>query len=83
MKLSELIAILQKAEAKFGDMPVGTYCAEYCYELAKADDMTGIAVRILTDYSNASAEDLPGIDPTGYTQESDLSKFLTIFYINN
>lgn len=83
MKLSELIAILQKAEAKFGDMPVGTYCSEYCYELTNADDMMGITVRILTDYSNASAVDLPGIDPTWDMQESDFSRFLTIFHTNN
>ena len=79
MKTSELIALLQQAQAKFGDMPVGAYSSEYCYELAKPEDLMNISLRVMTSYSCSSPEQLPGVDLLNETaHEPDL--FLAIFY---
>lgn len=83
MQLSELIATLQTVEAKFGDMPVGAYSAEYCYELGKADHLMGIQLRVMTSYADANASTLPGINPTADSEEDAPSKFLTIFYLDD
>ncbi len=79
MKISELIPLLQQAESRFGDMPVGAYSAEYCYELAKPEDLMSISLRVMTSYDCSSAEQLPGVDLLG---ESDVqpSLFLALFY---
>lgn len=83
MNISELIALLEQTKSKYGDMLVGAYSAEYCHELAKADDMMDIALRVMTAYSNASATNLPGLDPATDMQEGIPSKFLTIFYLDD
>ena len=79
MKISELISLLQQAESKFGDMPVGAYSAEYCYELAKPEDLMSISLRVMTSYGCSSEHNLPGVDLLG---ESDVapSLFLALFY---
>lgn len=80
MQLSELIQALQKAEAKFGDMPVGAYSAEYCYEIGKREDLMGISLRVMTGYAETNASALPGIDPASDDDGNMPNKFLTIFY---
>ena len=79
MKISELVSLLQQAQTKFGDMPVGAYSAEYCYELAKPEDLMDVSLRVMTSYAGASAKQLPGID---LLDESNVepSLFLALFY---
>jgi hypothetical protein len=79
MKISELISLLQQAQTKFGDMPVGAYSAEYCYELAKPEDLMDVSLRVMTSYFCSSADRLPGVD---LLDESNVepSMFLVLFY---
>jgi len=79
MKISELISLLQQAENKFGDMPVGAYSAEYCYELSKPEDLMEVSLRVMTSYLCSSEQQLPGVDLLG---KSDIEPnlFLTLFY---
>lgn len=79
LKLSELIAMLHKAKAEFGDIPVGAYSAEYCYELGKPEDLMPISLRVMAAYASSSADKLPGVDLLSGEQEPS-SKFLAIFY---
>lgn len=83
MNISDLIMLLEQAKDKHGDMPVGAYSADYCHELAKADDTMDIALRVMTAYCHSSATNLPGIDPAENMQENAPSKFLTLFYLDN
>jgi hypothetical protein len=82
LKISELIALLQKAQDQFGDMPVGAYSADYCYELGKKDDLMGVSLRVMTDMSGASAQALPGLDLSTDEEGPSSDKFLTIFYLD-
>ena len=79
MKISELIALLQQAESRFGDMPVGAYSAEYCYELSKPEDLMDISLRVMTSYCGPSPAQLPGVDLLGES-DVDPSLFLALFY---
>ena len=78
--VSELIALLQQCLAEFGDIPVGAYSAEYCYELGRTEDLMDISLRVMSSYAGSSADNLPGINLAG-DRASDFDKqFLTIFY---
>jgi hypothetical protein len=83
MNISELAKILLLAKDKYGDIAVGAYPAEYCYELSKPEDMMNIAPRIMTDHSNASATNLPGIDPVAGQQECAGDNFLVLFHLDD
>ena len=79
LSVSELIVLLQKCIAEFGDMPVGAYSAEYCYELGKAEDLMDISLRVMTSYADSSAENLPGISIAGDRSPALNKQFLAIF----
>jgi hypothetical protein len=78
--VSEMILLLQQCVAEFGDMPVGAYSAEYCYELGRAEDLMSVSLRVMSSYAGSSAENLPGIDLASDRSSTLDDKFLTIFY---
>jgi len=77
--VSEMILLLQKCLEDFGDIPVGAYSAEYCYELGKTEDLMSVSLRVMSAYGGSSADNLPGIDLKNGS-DSLGEKFLTIFY---
>lgn len=78
--VSEMILLLQQCVEEFGDMPVGAYSAEYCYELGKAEELMSVSLRVMTSYGGSSADNLPGIDLSSDSSLALDDKFLTIFY---
>lgn len=80
LSVSALIALLQKCIAEFGDMPVGAYSAEYCYELGRTEDLMTVSLRVMSSCAGSSAENLPGIDLASDRSSTLDDKFLAIFY---
>lgn len=80
LSVSELIVLLQKCIEEFGDMPVGAYSAEYCYELGRTEDLMDISLRVMSSYAGSSADNLPGIDLASDRSSTLDDKFLAIFY---
>lgn len=78
--VSEMILLLQQCVAEFGDMPVGAYSADYCYEVGRAEDVMRVSLRVMSSYAGSSAESLPGIDLASDRSSTLDDKFLTIFY---
>lgn len=78
-RVSEMITLLQKCLEDFGDIPVGAYSAEYCYELGKTEDLMSVSLRVMSSYGGSSADNLPGIDLENGSDGLG-EKFLTIFY---
>jgi hypothetical protein len=78
--VSEMILLLEQCVAEFGDMPVGAYSAEYCYELGRAEHLMSVSLRVMSSYAGSSAENLPGIDLSSDRSSTLDDKFLTIFY---
>lgn len=78
--VSEMILLLQQCVAEFGDMPVGAYSAEYCYELGRTEDLMSVSLRVMSSYAGSSAQSLPGIDLASDRSSTLDDKFLTIFY---
>lgn len=78
--VSEMILLLEQCVAEFGDIPVGAYSSQYCYELGKAEDLMSVSLRVMTSYAGSSSENLPGIDLTSDRSSNLADLFLTIFY---
>lgn len=78
--VSEMILLLQQCVAEFGDMPVGAYSAEYCYELGRNEDLMSVSLRVMSSYAGSSADNLPGIDLSSDRSSTLDDKFLAIFY---
>lgn len=78
--VSEMILLLQQCVAEFGDMPVGAYSAEYCYELGRTEGLMSVSLRVMSSYAGSSADNLPGIDLSSDRSSTLDDKFLAIFY---
>lgn len=77
---SEMLLLLQRCIKEFGDMPVGAYAAEYCYEIGMPKDLMKVSLRVMSSYASSSAENLPGIDLAQDDSTTASPKFLAIFY---
>lgn len=81
--ISELINILEKAKDNFGDIPIGAYSAEYCYEIKGKDDLFNVELRVLEAHERAtSASSLPGTNPLTMEGRDESAHFLVIFSLD-
>lgn len=78
MNLSDLIKQLEKAIAKYGDIPIGCYGKVYAHDVEKASDATKICALRVIQENQAS---LPGISLAEEdTQPDNASYFAVLFY---